>query len=529
MEQLFAGIDSSTQSTKLLVIDLNASKVVYLDSVNYDRDLPEYNTQNGVIQGLGEGVSESDPMMWIRALEILFERLQKSDIPVDKIKGISVSGQQHGLVSLDAAGNLTRARSKLWNDYSTEEECRLLTEAVGGLDAMIAEVGNSQRPGYTAAKIYHMARHEPEAFERTTTFFLVHNFINWYLTGGKEGGVRVMEPGDTSGMALWNPATGKWSEKVMQAISPSLKEKIPPLKPSDASIGYIGRNLAEKYGFNPQCKIDAGSGDNMYGAVGTGNVEPGIVTVSLGTSGTAYTYLEQPYVDPLGEIAAFCDSTGHYLPLLCVSNLANGYNAVLERYQMSHDEFNDIVRSVPVGNEGRLLIPWYMGERTPDVPHASPIYFGFAIDDFTREKLARAVLEGHVLNLYDGFRKMPVQAKEIRLTGGLSQSEAWCQTIADIFEAEAVPVEGEGAALGAALHAAWVYLKETGEKVELKDVVKPFVVVNEKRRKAPTDENVKIYRLQKRIFTALSERVRGHISQDDPFKLRVDLKKSFYK
>jgi xylulokinase len=526
MENLYAGIDSSTQSTKLLVIDVDSASVVFCESINYDKDLPKYQTKNGVAQGLAEGVSESDPMMWIEALDVLFDRLKKSPVPQDKIKCVSVSGQQHGLVTLDAAGNLTRQRSKLWNDFSTEKECALMTEAVGSLGNMIAEVGNSQRTGYTAAKIYHLVRHGPQAFAKTTTCFLVHNFINWYLTGGKDGGVRVMEPGDTSGMALWHPGSGQWSKAVMQSISPDLAAKIPPLKPSDRSIGTIGKNLVQKYGFHPSCKIDAGSGDNMYGAVGTGNVEPGIVTVSLGTSGTAYTFLREPYIDPTGEIAAFCDSTGHYLPLLCVSNLANGYNAVLDHFRISHDEFNLAIKKIPPGNNGRLLIPWYMGERTPDVPLASPVYFGFDIEDFTKEKLARAVLEGHVLNLYDGFRKMPVKPREIRLTGGLAQSEAWCQTIADIFEAETVPVEGEGAALGAALHAAWVYKKEAGEEVSLVDLVKPFVVMNESKRRKPVPQNVAVHRFQKETFRALSARVRGEKSADDPFALRIKMVKN---
>ncbi len=523
MKNLYAGIDSSTQGTKLLVIDLDAAQVVYIDAVNYDNDLPKYNTRNGVLQGQAEGVSESDPMMWIEALDVLFTRLQKSAIPQQNIKAISVSGQQHGLVTLDAQGNLTRKTSKLWNDFSTQQECDLLTQAVGGLDNMVAEVGNSQRTGYTAAKIYHFARHEQEAFAKTTTCFLVHNFVNWYLTGGKDGGVRVMEPGDTSGMALWNPKNGKWSDKVMNAISPELKNKIPSLQPSDKSIGLIGKELAAKFSFDPACKIDAGTGDNMYGAVGTGNVVPGIVTVSLGTSGTAYTFLKEPYIDPTGEIAAFCDSTGHYLPLLCVSNLANGYNAILDQYKMTHAEFVDVVKTVPVGNEGRVLLPWYMGERTPDVPQASPVYFGFGLDDFTKPILSRAVLEGHVLNLYDGFRKMPVKPTEIRLTGGLAQSEAWVQTIADVFAAEAVPVEGEGAALGAALHAAWVHQKENGNSVTLEQVVAPFVILNEKRRRKPIPANVAVMDKQKAVFHALSERVRGVAMQGNPFALRAEM------
>lgn len=519
---LFAGLDVSTQSCKLVVIDTKGEKVIHIDSVIYDADLPKYKTRNGVIQGLGHGISESDPQMWLDALRRIFAGLKASDVPLEQILSISVSGQQHGLVALDAEGNLTRTRSKLWNDFSTAEECEILTEHVGGQEAMIHEVGNSQRTGYTAPKILHMYRHERENYQRSMTFFVVHNYINWFLTGGKNGGVRVLEPGDTSGMALWNPRTGKWSDKVIEAIDPGLRNKLPPIKPSDQSIGRISHALCERYGFSPHCTIDAGSGDNMYGAVGTGNVRPGIVSVSLGTSGTAFSFMEEPFIDFTGEIASYCDSTGHYLPLLCVSNLANGYNQILEQYGLTHNEFNQVIQKTKPGNAGKLLIPWYSGERTPDIPHAAPVYLGFGLEDFTKEILCRAVLEGHILSLYDGFCRMSLESDEIRLTGGLSQSEAWCQTIANVFETETVPVEGEGSALGAALHAAWVWFKENGKPFSIEDIVVPFVICDEKRRKKPEAKYIPVYRAMKQVFHALSLRLRGK-QGEDPFFLRMDL------
>ncbi len=521
MSRLFAGLDVSTQSCKLVVINWNEKSIVFVDSVNYDEDLPRYKTKNGVIQGVPEGVSESDPKMWLEAVNLVFDRLKGSDVPPDQIRCISVSGQQHGLVALDNDGKLTRSRSKLWNDFSTQEECEILTEKIGGHEAMISEVGNSQRTGYTAPKIFHMVRHEPELYQKSSTLFLVHNYINFYLTSG----VRVMEPGDTSGTALWHPGTGKWSEKVIRAIDANLREKLPPVIPSNKSIGNLSGSLVERIGFSPQCRVDAGSGDNMYGAIGTGNVEPGILTVSLGTSGTAYSFMEQPYIDHTGEIAAFCDSTGHHLPLLCVSNLANGYNEILDQYNMTHQQFDEIVQKTSAANEGRVLIPWYVGERTPDLPAAVPIYFGFGLNDFTRENLCRAVLEGHILNLYDGFQRMPVDVKETRLTGGLSKSDSWCQTIADIFEAETIPVEGEGAALGAALHAAWVWLKENGESHPVQEIVQPFVLLDENRRKKPHPRNLEKYRIQKRLFHSLSARFRGK-EGEDPFYLKRLLQES---
>ena len=173
------------------------------------------------------------------------------------------------------------------------------------------------------------------------------------------------------------------------------------------------------------------------------------MTISLGTSGTAYTFLQEPFVDPTGEIAGFCDSTGHYLPLLCVSNLANGYNEILNLYDLSHQDFTEMIRQSPVGNNGRIIVPWYEGERTPDMPNGTPIYFGFGLGDLNQKAVVcRGVLEGHLLNLYDGFQRMPVKPSEIRLTGGISRSSAWREAIANIFNAETVAVEGEGAAMG---------------------------------------------------------------------------------
>jgi len=520
--RLFAGLDVSTQSCKLVVIDVDAGAILHLDRVDYDRDLPEFGTREGSIPGLGEGVSESDPRMWTRAVETLLGRLREAGVPVGRIRCISVSGQQHGLVALAADGSLARPRSKLWNDFSTAEECRLLTEAVGGAEAMIGEVGNSQRTGYTAAKIFHMRRHEPDAFARAEVLFLVHNYLNWHLTGGADGGIAVMEPGDVSGMALWHPGTGRWSRRVLEAIDPTLAQKLPPIHPVDRTIGTLAPALASRFGLPPDCRVDAGSGDNMYGAVGTGNIVPGIVTVSLGTSGTAYTFLEEPFIDPTGEIAAFRDSTGHHLPLVCVSNLANGYHTFRERFGLTHQACDELFFKSTPGSGGRLIIPWYEGERTPDLPHAAPLYFGFGPSEFRPELLCRALIEGHVLNLFDAFTRLPVTPAEIRLTGGLSNSQAWCQAIADVFGTDAVPVRGEGAALGAAIHAAWVWHREGGVDQTLQEFSAPFVILEEKARRRPSPAHRSTFRLLRRLYRSLSLRVRG-MEGENPFDLRQGL------
>ncbi|MHA1728718.1 MAG: xylulokinase [Promethearchaeota archaeon] len=513
--ELFVGLDISTPRSKLLVINYETKKTIFLDNVNYDNDLPHYNTENGIIKNAGFGVSESNPHMWIEAIHILFSRLKKemSDL-IKYIKMISVSGQQHGLVTITADGELSRPYSKLWNDFSTGEECEILTSIIDGPENMIKEIGNTQRTGYTAPKILHMVRNESDNYKNTDIIFLVHNYINWILTGGKKTGISVMEAGDVSGSALWNPITRDWSKSVINAISPDLIEKLPPVKNSREPIGVIGDEFVNKYGFSKDCMIASGSGDNMMGAIGTGNYKEGIVTISLGTSGTAYTFMKEAYVDPDGEIACFCDATGYYLSLLCISNLSNGYETILKQYNIDHEEFNEVVKKTYPGNNGKILCPWYEGERTPDLPEAVPIYFGFELNDFTKENLCRAVLEGHIMNLYEGFLKLPVKPVEIRLTGGISKSEIWKYTIANIFNCEVVPVLSEGVALGAALHAAWTYDKEK----TINEIADPFILIDEKLRIKPNPKLVQIYNDFKPIYLSVSKRIRG-ISSENPFKL----------
>ncbi len=164
-----------------------------------------------------------------------------------------------------------------------------------------------------------------------------------------------------------------------------------------------------------------------------------------------------------------------------------------------------------------MIFPWFTGERTPDLPNAVPIYWGFSLNEFDKSTLCRAVLEGHILNLYDGFRKMPVSAREIRLTGGLSRSSAWRQTIADVFEMETIPVEGEGAALGAAMHAAWIYFKQEQPDYSLQSLTDTFVKVNEAERKEPA--NAEGYKPLKKTFHEISARLRRPVGEIDPFKI----------
>ena len=246
MKDFFAGIDVSTQGQKIVVIDLEKNSVIYFDSINYDIDLPKYGTVNGVLQNTGIGVSESDPNMWIDGIHVLFERLKTASDIIHSIKSISVSGQQHGLVGIDEDGKLTKSTSKLWNDFSTQKECEILTEQIGGAEQMIAEIANSQRVGYTASKIFHMYRHERESYDQTDYFLLVHNYINWYLTGGKI----AMEEGDASGTGIWDPVKKTWSKHLIHFISDDLAELQEFLHCPNSFIVELANKVVSEYKTN---------------------------------------------------------------------------------------------------------------------------------------------------------------------------------------------------------------------------------------------------------------------------------------
>jgi len=198
----------------------------------------------------------------------------------------------------------------------------------------------------------------------------------------------------------------------------------------------------------------------MMGAIGTGNVQPGVMTASLGTSGTLYAFSTTPIVDPKGEIAAFCDSTGHWMPLACTMNVTLVTELTRKLFDgWNHDRYDVEAASVPAGSDGLLLLPYLAGERTPNLPRGSGVLHGLTTKNLTPAHLARAAMEGVTLGLAYGlsrFQDLGVNPSEIRLTGGGSQSSFWRQLCADVFGVPTVCLSSsEGAALGAALQAAW--------------------------------------------------------------------------
>src|SRR5467141_2689972 len=495
MRTLLLGIDSGTQSTKVLVVDARDGKVLASATQEYD-----------LIPNLPPGAKEQHPHAWRDAVASGIRRsLRQAKAVAAEVKAIGVSGQQHGFVPLDSNGEVIRP-AKLWCDTSTAPECDEIMEKLGGFSKTIKTMGNAVLPGFTASKILWLKKHEPKNYQQLATVLLPHDYLNFWLTGEK-----VMEYGDASGTALLDVRKRKWSSEVLDAIDPDLGAKLPALIRSDESAGVLQASTAKLLDLNPGVIVSAGGGDNMMGAIGTGNPRAGVITASFGTSGTIYACAEKPVVDPEGEIAAFCDSTNRWLPLLCTMNVTVATEMVRNDFAWTHERFAAEAGRVPAGSNGLLLLPYFEGERTPNVPNGTGVWLGVNSKTFETGHFARASMEGVTLGMNYGLRRLAdlgVKPKQIRATGGGAKSKVWRQIMADIFDTEVVTLKvSEGAAYGAALQALWCWRSQQGEMVSISEITDQFVEVNTSEAAQPDAKNVATYQelqaLQDKSSTAL--------------------------
>jgi len=496
MRELVIGIDSGTQSTKALVVDAKNGMVLGEGSKAY-----------GLISGLPAGAKEQHPADWIDATESSIRAaLKQAKATAAEVRAIGVSGQQHGFVPLDKNGQVIRP-AKLWCDTSTADECEEIMAKLGGLKGSVKELGNAVLPGFTAGKILWLKKNEPKNFRRLAAVLLPHDYLNFWLTGNA-----VMEFGDASGTALLNVRTRKWSRKTLKAIDAGLEAKLPKLISSDQVVGTVQAATAKRLGLHTDVLVSAGGGDNMMGAIGTGNTRPGVVTASFGTSGTIYACAGKPVVDPKGEIAAFCDSTNRWLPLLCTMNVTVATELIRKDFNWTHAQYEAAARKAPAGSDGLLLLPYLEGERTPNVPDGTGVYFGVRAGTFTEKHFARATMEGVTLGMNYGLRrleKLGVNPTQIRATGGGANSKLWRQIMADIFNAQVVTLKvGEGAAYGAALQALWSLRNNQGDNVSIEEITDRFVKLNTRETAEPNAENVAVYREVQALQDDLSKSLR---------------------
>jgi xylulokinase len=457
------GVDSGTQTVKVVVVEVDSGRVVGRGQAPHGR-----------IHGLPPGSSEQDPADWVRALKTAMKEALAEVHLADpnRIVALGVSGQQHGFVPLDNEGRVIRP-AKLWNDTSTIAETEEIVSALGGPKPALRKTGLPLAVGFTASKILWLKKHEPHHFVRLQTVLLPHDYLNYVLTGKAR-----MEPGDASGTGLMNIRRRTWCRAAVEAVDPGLAARLPVLRPSSEPAGYLKKEIAAEFGLG-EVLVAAGGGDNMMAAIGTGNVRPGVCTVSLGTSGTVYSYASEPLVDPLGEIAGFCDGTGGWLPLLCTMNVTGVtelWKSVLRLDDAGRDE---LASRAPAGADGLIFLPFIDGERVPVLPESSGVFFGLNRETFEASHMTRAVMEGILLNLGYGLGRLHdlgLKTSEFRVTGGGSRSRLWLQMAADIFQTPVVTLEEtEAAAFGAAVQAIWNWRIARGENVRITELTDALV------------------------------------------------------
>jgi xylulokinase len=476
---LTAGIDAGTQSVKVVVYDDQARRVVASTSAALE------------LASGTDGSREQHPDAWTQAVRQCFAGIDSA--VRRQVKAVAVSGQQHGFVPLDAEGGVL-APAKLWCDTSSTAECEEITDAVGGTARCIELAGNPILVGYTASKLPWTKKHRPEAYRRLARILLPHDYLNFWLTGES-----FCEFGDASGTGWLDVRTRRWSSEMLRAIDPDrdLAQCLPPLVDT-ASTFMVRPDRAEQLGLPVDALIATGGGDNMMAAIGTGCVVPGRLVVSLGTSGTVFAYSDTPVVDPQGRWAAFCSSTGGWLPLICTMNCTVATEAMAQLFGFSARDGDGHIRATEPGAGGITLLPFLNGERTPDLPLGKGVLTGLTPGNASAANFYRAAMEGATYTLKHGFEAFAsagMQFDHIVLTGGGAGSAAWRQMVADVFDVPVqVPRDVEGAAYGAALQALWSLSRVQGNDTTFAELVDTHVSFDDTLACKPHAENARAYR-----------------------------------
>ncbi len=429
---LVAGVDSSTQSCKVVIRDLDSGEIVRQGRAPHP-----------------DGTSV-DPEAWWTALNAAIADAGG----LDDIAAISVGGQQHGMVVLDAEGRVIRD-ALLWNDTRSADAARELVAEFGAAE-LAKRTGSVPVASFTATKLRWLRDAEPEHAERVAAVALPHDWLTWRLLGYGPEGEAALGPvldalttdrSDASGTAYWSPASGEYDRELLVAALGH-----------DAVLPRV-LGPAESAGTTPAgVLVGPGAGDNAGAALGLG-AGPGDVVVSIGTSGTVFAATGAPTEDETGTVAGFADAAGAFLPLVATLNAARVLDWAARLLGVDHDELGCLALAAEPGAGGLVLQPYFEGERTPNLPDATATLYGMTLAAATREGVARAAVEGLLCGLADGFDAMGrlgVTARRVLLVGGAAANPAVQQVAAQVFGVPVVvPEPGEYVAFGAAVQAAW--------------------------------------------------------------------------
>ena len=469
---LALGIDSSTQSCSAIVINTTKSTVVAEAVVNFGESLPQYNAPNGFITNGIAGEVHADPLMWLDALELVFEQLS-SQCDLAEVRAISGAGQQHGSVYLneswfDAVSSLkidlslsaqisnclSRRSAPIWMDNSTTEECREITTTIGSSSTVCAKSGSIAIERFTGPQIRRFYKQDPSAYQNTARVHLVSSFICSVLSGADA----PIDTGDGAGMNLMHLDRWDWDPELLAATAPDLADKLPAIHPGTTNTGFLAEYFVRKFRFSPKTPITIFTGDNPSSLVGMGAAEPGTVVLSLGTSDTFFAAMPEVVADPEGCGHVFGNPLGGSMSLQCFVNGSLAREAIKDKFSYDWDQFSDALNQTPAGNEGQLMLPFFRPEISPRIELDKPQLKGNsqAFENWEQPDAAiRACIEGQFINMKLRSDWMQLSPEVIYLTGGASQNDAITQVVADIFQCKVQRLSVSGSvALGGALRAA---------------------------------------------------------------------------
>jgi len=491
----FLGIDVSTTGTKALLIDENGS-VVEVRSSPHTLSTPKPLW------------SEQEPQEWWRAaVSSISAVLKQTGIAPPSIAALGLTGQMHGLVLLDASGAVLRP-AILWNDQRTQAQCDEIHRKIGR-ENFIQVSGNVALTGFTAPKILWVAENEPDVFARTRHVLLPKDYIRYRLTGEY-----AMDKADGSGTVLFNLKERRWSIELLSALQIPLGW-MPPTFEGPEFTGRVSSEGARETGLAEGTPVAAGGGDQAAQAVGVGAVNPGIIALTVGTSGVVFATTPAALIEPDGLLHAFCHAVPnrwHFMGvMLSAAGSLQWYRDALAP-EVSFDELLREAEHAPAGSDGLLFLPYLSGERTPHPdPQARGAFIGLTLRH-NRAHMTRAVLEGVAFGLKDIFALIQQagleRVGEVRASGGGTKSALWQQILASVLGCELLTVNTtEGAAFGAALLAA----VGAGRWPDVETAASEVVKVTGSTR--PNMSEVEIYRKGYPIYRELYPALRASYQQ----------------
>jgi xylulokinase len=427
--QLIAGVDSSTQSVKIVIRAADTGELVREGRAPHP-----------------DG-TEVDPIHWKNALD---NAITQAGGLAD-VAAISVGGQQHGMVALDGSGDVIRP-ALLWNDTRSASQAETLNSEMGGNQAMADAVGSVLVASFTASKVRWMAENEKKNADRVHSIALPHDWLSWQLQGGKDFSKLFTDRSDASGTGYFDSQNSTYRRDILaKALLSNRDIHLPTIIAPSTFGGTTSAGIP----------IAAGAGDNAAAALGV-QAEPGDVVISLGTSGTAFAVSTTSTHDSSGAVAGFADASGRFLPLVCTLNAARIFDAATTILGKTHDEVGALALSSVPGAHGLTLLPYFEGERTPNRPSATGVFSGMNIANSNPADIARAMIEGMLSGLADAvaaLEDLGVDITRVLIIGGAAKNPAVGQIASALFGRPVlIPPAGEYVADGAAKQAAWALL-----------------------------------------------------------------------